>query len=63
MTPWARLPSKTGNNALIPHFWWPFFANTFPEIPNKNNTKETAIKGNIWVLIYMSKGGVWVAVK
>ena len=50
------MPSETGDNGLIPHYWWQFFAHPLPEIPTTHNIQETASKGNIWVSFYMSKG-------
>ena len=47
MTPWEIFPRKTGNDRLIPHFWWNFFAHPSPGIPTKHSTRDTASKGNI----------------
>ena len=55
-TSWARLLIKTGDNILITHFWWKFFAHPLPEILTKNNIKETFSKGNIWGQFYTTRG-------
>ena len=48
--------AKNGNDRLIPHFWWHFFAHPWPEILTKHNTKETSSKGNIWGPFYITGG-------
>ena len=37
-------------------FWWHFFDQPSPEIPAKQNMKETASKGKIWGPLYILKG-------
>ena len=56
MTPWARFQSKTGDNGLIPYFWWNFFTHPLPKILTKRNIKEADRKGNIWGTFYVTKG-------
>ena len=53
MTPWAIFPSKTGNERLIPSFWWQIVFHPSPEILTKQNIKETTSKGKIWVPFYI----------
>ena len=55
MTPWEILPGETGDDGLIPHFWWQFFAHPLSEIHTKTNIKETESKGNIWGTFYIPK--------
>ena len=56
MTPWVRLTIKTGNNEVIPRFWWNFYTHPLSDILNKYNIKEDTSKGNIWGTLYIPKG-------